>query len=73
MEPGLEGVAGTTVYPNYHFQRVKGDKVSIMVEGQNWGVFDLETMDREVSDLESDGVTRFIFREATEFLIAERR
>jgi hypothetical protein len=61
------------VYPNYHFKREKGERVHIFVEGQDWGSFDLETLDKEFQDPDSDETTRFVFREATEFLTAERR
>ena len=60
-------------YPQYHFQRTKGERVHILVEGEDWGVFDLETMDNEVKDSVPGGIENFIFREAIEFLIAERR
>jgi hypothetical protein len=61
------------MYPDYHFQRRNGERVQITVDGENIGIYDLATLDMEVLDPENDANMKFIFREATEFLIEERR
>jgi hypothetical protein len=69
--------APAKVYPSYHFQRRIGKdeemRVQIKVDGQEIGIYDLAALDMEVLDPENDANMKFIFREATEFLIEERR
>ena len=60
-------------YPNYHFKRAEGNTVYITIGKDTWGRFDLKTMKNEVKDPYTDEETRFIFREAIEFLVAERK